>query len=92
MGKNMQAEAVFQEQFPPLKLSINVPATIEDSGGQAVAYYLPDVLNASRQVSHLNSSMSLMHGLRLSTGPHRRKHEDLGSDAPRELAPRGHGG
>lgn len=48
-GKNMAAEATLKRQFPPLNTSLSEPSVIDDSGGQVMAYYLPDALTSERQ-------------------------------------------
>lgn len=44
------AEAVLQEQFPPLGLSLSNPSVIDDASGHVALYYLPDALLPHRQV------------------------------------------
>ena len=49
-GRNPDAEDRLKKNFPPLKISVCTPSVIEDSEGQAIAYYLPNALLAHRQV------------------------------------------
>ena len=60
-GGNLQAEARFKAQYPPVPNSICDPATIEDGRGTAVAYYLPQALSEERQVSRNQHHSHSMH-------------------------------